>query len=174
MASLRPPYAECKYEQQWTTAVTRRPTVRKSLAVISASQDSGSHIVHMRTCTEKYAGQLSNVLKKAKDLKVPKDIIDRAIKKAEEAKVASMCAAWALRKCDCIYAYAETKAIFYIKEYTKCHRSCISVLLPIFCTSSGRNLVQAMRGPHNKSRQQILASHKPRPILSARIYYRTL
>jgi len=27
------------------------------------------------------------VLKKAKDLKVPKDIIDRAIKKAEEAKV---------------------------------------------------------------------------------------
>jgi hypothetical protein len=32
-------------------------------------------------------GLLSNVLKKAKELKVPKDIIDRAIKKAEEAKV---------------------------------------------------------------------------------------
>jgi YebC/PmpR family DNA-binding regulatory protein len=31
-------------------------------------------------------GQLANVLKKAKDLKVPKDIIERAIKKAEEAK----------------------------------------------------------------------------------------
>eukprot|EP00802_Teleaulax_amphioxeia_P013918 Tamp_13973.p1 GENE.Tamp_13973~~Tamp_13973.p1 ORF type:complete len:290 (-),score=79.51 Tamp_13973:800-1624(-) len=35
-------------------------------------------------------GQLSNVLKKAKDLKVPKDIIDRAIKKAEEAKAGGM------------------------------------------------------------------------------------
>lgn len=31
-------------------------------------------------------GQLANVLKKAKDLKVPKEIIERAIKKAEEAK----------------------------------------------------------------------------------------
>ena len=35
-------------------------------------------------------GQLSNVLKKAKELKVPKDIIDRAIKKAEEAKAGGM------------------------------------------------------------------------------------
>ena len=31
-------------------------------------------------------GQLSNVLKKAKNLKVPKEIIERAIKKAEVAK----------------------------------------------------------------------------------------
>jgi YebC/PmpR family DNA-binding regulatory protein len=35
-------------------------------------------------------GQLSNVLKKAKDLKVPKEIIERAIKKAEEAKAGGM------------------------------------------------------------------------------------
>ena len=34
--------------------------------------------------------QLSNVLKKAKELKVPKDIIDRAIKKAEEAKAGGL------------------------------------------------------------------------------------
>ena len=40
-------------------------------------------------------GLLSNVLKKAKELKVPKDIIDRAIKKAEEAKVCARISAGA-------------------------------------------------------------------------------
>lgn len=44
-------------------------------------------------------GLLSNVLKKAKELKVPKDIIDRAIKKAEEAKVRARISAGVSAEC---------------------------------------------------------------------------
>jgi len=57
-------------------------------------------------------GLLSNVLKKAKELKVPKDIIDRAIKKAEEAKVRARISAGA--SAECVLTHARMRAATHV------------------------------------------------------------
>ena len=90
-------------------------------------------------------GLLSNVLKKAKELKVPKDIIDRAIKKAEQAKAGGMViyegmvcirvrelSIWLVCMYDCMYVYilvnmyARMYACMYVCLYV-CMYVCLHV-----------------------------------------------